>query len=275
MAYLNDRMAVLNRAYKTFYLRSRNMMHQRVYQELYEDIVAHDEAWFGLFRQDQNYVHAERCVGILGTLATVYRQQGNLEMTEKVLRVDGRVLEAYMRLAERAPDNRPFQECMVSLRYKYHVILFNLYNQTRREHLCPPIFRALCEYEIDKGLGFEEQQVLWECTVFTGGRPVTTRRQLARLKDDQIVRGLRKMNATEMAQPPEAHKPPETQLRVCHHCGTREAMLGDHKQCAACRTVVYCNRECQRGDWKAHKAACKAAKEQKAPRSSRSARSKP
>ncbi|KAJ7617735.1 hypothetical protein FB45DRAFT_932559 [Roridomyces roridus] len=30
-------------------------------------------------------------------------------------------------------------------------------------------------------------------------------------------------------------------------------------RCSACKTVSYCSKECQRGDWKTHKAACKAA----------------
>ena len=50
-------------------------------------------------------------------------------------------------------------------------------------------------------------------------------------------------------------------LRSCvlERCGTREAHPQHFKQCAACRTVVYCCREHQLEDWPTHKAACKQA----------------
>ena len=47
--------------------------------------------------------------------------------------------------------------------------------------------------------------------------------------------------------------PPPTQLIVCNHCNTRkESML----RCSRCKSVHYCNTECQKSDWKAHKHAC-------------------
>ena len=51
-------------------------------------------------------------------------------------------------------------------------------------------------------------------------------------------------------------------LRSCvlERCGTREAHPQHFKQCAACRTVVYCCKEHQLEDWPTHKAACKAAR---------------
>ena len=51
-------------------------------------------------------------------------------------------------------------------------------------------------------------------------------------------------------------------LRSCalESCGTREAHPQHFKQCAACRTVVYCCKEHQLEDWPTHKAACKAAR---------------
>ena len=51
-------------------------------------------------------------------------------------------------------------------------------------------------------------------------------------------------------------------LRSCAllDCGVKEAHPQHFKQCAACKTVVYCSREHQLADWPAHKAACKAAR---------------
>ena len=51
-------------------------------------------------------------------------------------------------------------------------------------------------------------------------------------------------------------------LRTCAlaSCGAREAHAAHVKVCAGCRRAVYCCREHQAADWRAHKAACKAAR---------------
>ena len=51
----------------------------------------------------------------------------------------------------------------------------------------------------------------------------------------------------------------EEAVRVCEKCG-KEAMKMN--KCSACRLVWYCSRECQLGDWKAHKKACKKVKQE-------------
>eukprot|EP00798_Chlamydomonas_sp_ICE-L_P000008 gene8-12816_t len=44
----------------------------------------------------------------------------------------------------------------------------------------------------------------------------------------------------------------------CHSARPKQAAPGKGLQvCAACRSVSYCSRECQKSDWKQHKAACK------------------
>jgi hypothetical protein len=42
----------------------------------------------------------------------------------------------------------------------------------------------------------------------------------------------------------------------CHFCESKQT--GDTKllQCSACKMVRYCDRECQRKDWKFHKKGC-------------------
>lgn len=47
---------------------------------------------------------------------------------------------------------------------------------------------------------------------------------------------------------PEGHMP-------CKQCGTPTK-----QKCSGCKKMYYCSRECQKQDWKAHKVACKAAK---------------
>ena len=45
----------------------------------------------------------------------------------------------------------------------------------------------------------------------------------------------------------------------CAHCG--KADDGTLKKCVACSQVLYCNRECQKAHWKAHKSECKKRRE--------------
>jgi len=49
-----------------------------------------------------------------------------------------------------------------------------------------------------------------------------------------------------------------SQSRCCWYCGRGEETLPTKLQkCGRCVLAEYCNRECQRGDWKLHKAKCK------------------
>lgn len=58
--------------------------------------------------------------------------------------------------------------------------------------------------------------------------------------------------------------PPETQLpppeaQICNNslCGVDVTNLKDAGLCAGCERVYYCNRDCQKVDWKTHKLECK------------------
>ena len=44
----------------------------------------------------------------------------------------------------------------------------------------------------------------------------------------------------------------------CNVCG---ASGGDLQMCAGCRSAIYCGRDCQKADWRAHKAACRRAQD--------------
>jgi len=49
-----------------------------------------------------------------------------------------------------------------------------------------------------------------------------------------------------------------TQYRCCWYYGRGEDALPTKLQkCGRCGLAEYCNRECQRGDWKLNKAKCK------------------
>jgi hypothetical protein len=47
-------------------------------------------------------------------------------------------------------------------------------------------------------------------------------------------------------------------LNPCGHCRKVEGRKGEFKRCSQCKQVAYCSRDCQKADWKSHKAACAA-----------------
>jgi hypothetical protein len=49
-------------------------------------------------------------------------------------------------------------------------------------------------------------------------------------------------------------------LQSCAHCSAQEVHVDQFKRCAACKGPRFCSKDCQRADWPAHKAACKAAR---------------
>ena len=42
----------------------------------------------------------------------------------------------------------------------------------------------------------------------------------------------------------------------CAKCGKAQSMVGRLKACTVCKKTFYCNKECQRSDWKRHKRVC-------------------
>ncbi|KAG8165831.1 hypothetical protein KVR01_004383 [Diaporthe batatas] len=43
----------------------------------------------------------------------------------------------------------------------------------------------------------------------------------------------------------------------CYHCGKIQADLGEAlNRCARCKVASYCNKDCQKAHWKAHKPSC-------------------
>ena len=66
-----------------------------MYREYYDDLVADRATWLHFFEYKDNFQHAENTCGILGTLATIYRQRGWLEDCERVLDMEAEVLRQH------------------------------------------------------------------------------------------------------------------------------------------------------------------------------------
>jgi hypothetical protein len=45
-------------------------------------------------------------------------------------------------------------------------------------------------------------------------------------------------------------------VRRCAQCNKMDSEAASHKKCVGCKRVAYCDRACQKADWKRHKAHC-------------------
>lgn len=142
---LLQRLLVLNAAFIEF-SGHRNaestLNYERVYTELYDDIMANDGQWFGLFASDDNNVYAERCIGILGTLATILRRRGDVNKAEAVLALDERVLERYADMTSRSTSALQ-RTCCRGLQYKFWNIRFNVAVMRKRDLEATHYFRKV------------------------------------------------------------------------------------------------------------------------------------
>jgi hypothetical protein len=121
---LLERLMVLYAAHQEFAGHkdnTRNLRYERLYTELYHDFLLHSGQWFGLFASDKNCVYAERCIGILGTLATIHRQRGAVSKAEEILELDEQVLDRYVDMTSRSSDSAQ-HSCCRGLQYRFWLI---------------------------------------------------------------------------------------------------------------------------------------------------------
>ena len=276
---LHERLLVLKEAHDKFYMHTANTRFERAYRTLYDDIRTHHVAWFGLFEGDNNHVYAERCVGILGTLATIYRQRGEVSEAAEVLALDERVLLRYRDMASRSLEDLPYQNCMRCLVYKFNMIKMNINMQTGRVRSdeSAELFRDLCRYELEEKYDFEAQNFLFIIGMVVGGSEKKrmefymglTVAQLNALPNSDMVRCMlasmkssgidtdQENCATEWGNGEGEEGGLDVAKKHCGNCNKQEPMLGDFDVCSRCKIVTYCSVECQSKHWKAgHKKAC-------------------
>jgi len=124
------------------------------YDTLFENMKSDEHDWFVFFEDDTNYVWPERCVGMLGTLATIHRNRGNLEKVHEILSLDEKVLNRYSQMVQNlaVDHNDKMKSCERGLRYKFFRIKANTWSHTfsdvyETDTSLLDCFKYLWEYE--------------------------------------------------------------------------------------------------------------------------------
>lgn len=238
--------------------RLGNLRGERAYRLYMEDIEDNTVEWMAFFDHKDNSDHAEHTCGILGTLATIYRQRGDLQDCERVLGIEHEVLTRYQRSSVGSSLEQQF--CCDGLAYKYRTIRYNLCLQTERYRQCVELFREQAIHEAKYAFDYESSNYHFMVTAILGKEP--TVKVIKQLSDTDVMRIVmaplqHEQCRTANAQFEEGRKQ-LVQLKTCASCGRQEDAVRAFKVCARCDAVFYCGRECQKADWKAHKKTCKA-----------------
>jgi len=260
-------MEYLRKAHQVFFgpaegRTTNNLEQERVYVELYNDIRSHQDLWFRRIYANgvpMSYVFCEWTVGILGTLATIRRQRGDVAKCLEVLELDEQVLEQYQTLLTTIEGDEEFcqgnAKCMAGLTYKYNLIASNAHQQARNKEKCLKHFRAGARYEIEQKYNRDRQSLAFviEARADNMEKDYMTVEFLDETPDDYIWSVL--MAALQMSGNISPSKTVEPW--ICDGCGDEEEFCGDYKRCVSCRKAYYCSRACQVKHWKLHKPDCK------------------
>ena len=248
---------------------------EKHYVAFYNDLLAFPEAWEILCSFTENTCCVERSCGVLGTLATYYRQ---IETLKKPL------FDAYKKQIERytllAPSQgQPGIQCCKQLTF----LFYNVWRNWLLDRNCGDSAEvgecwrnmALLELEL-VGAEKESEFVLW---------------MIPQLYTEVMMRKKKWKSAAELrkAHPPDALPTKEMVMaipdgffvqrnqlmakklakdkgirgqsnavrerRQCAGCKKQEEFLGDYRGCP-CHQVYYCGKECQNTDWSKHKTVC-------------------
>jgi hypothetical protein len=258
--FFRERLAVLEKAHLQFSMRAAmgqsNFNYERLYQKLHDDILKHETYWFkSIFPlQGLDNKYTERTVGILGTLATMLRQRGEVKKAQKILTLDRRVLERYQAQTRLVPHNKPQVFCCDVLTYKFHLIAVNAETQLGNKIPAVASFREAVKFEIEQQYSFEQQNLgFMLCIALPNleSGDYMTLQCLSAVTDDRIWE-IMLQGQTFQKTPPS----PDVLLRDCSLCHATEQKRGDYQTCSRCKVVHYCGKECQKKDWRLHKRVC-------------------
>lgn len=232
-----------------------NMKYEGSYKAYYDDLLAYESIWMSFFDHRDNYEHAEHTCGILGTLATIYRQRGALNECEEVLDMEVKVMERY----KRASIGSEYAQikCCDCLEWKMNTIRFNLNLQTNRLEDNVPLYRKLIAYELKHNLDFEQQEHLFLITAILSKKATAANaKSLSKSDIMKIVNALNRQRLSSSGIRLDERVKERVALSVCHRCNKTESVIGEYKSCSRCEVIIYCSRKCQKDDWKTHKKVC-------------------
>jgi hypothetical protein len=269
---LNDCVKLFTKLHCEFVVLVEKFKGERIYSDLFADMIKNRRLWFSLFEMDENNILAECSVGMLGMLATIYRQRGELKKAASVMELDECVLIRYEDMVSRlgVADPSLLAECH-GLRFKFNMIRYNL---LMGQHLespniatlaagVPSVLRDLMRHEIQKKFTYEEQHYAFMMPAQTYRSPSLV--DLANLNNRDILKlclSSMKMNDDAgLASTAVTGKIlRKVSLQQCVQCKKIEEMRGDYQCCGGCKRVHYCSKICQELNWKDHKAICKLSK---------------
>jgi len=132
-----------------------NFKGERAYLAFYEELRANREEWLA-FLSENPWLCQNACA-ILGTLATIKRQRGDLAESEQVLDMEEPVLARYQRHAKGAvhPDDVRTSDALTN---KYQRTRYNVFFLTQRYSECVRLFRSLARYERKWAVPYPEQE---------------------------------------------------------------------------------------------------------------------
>jgi len=230
---------------------------ERSFKAFFDEFQANQHDWM-LFYSVENgqYVWAERSCGILGTLATIYRQRGLYAECDTVMKPYKQVLDLYnamvqARKALKLSDNNELV-CARNLTFKYHKIAAYLAPSLGRVTGMIESYRCLIQYEIDTGVSPDDNEYAWLLTDLLM-KPATSK-ALAATTDAEILRLVQFIHAKN--PPSNVPQPPvlktdipkgevwggSAQLASCAGCKSTEPFLNTYKLCSRCKSVKYCCR---------------------------------
>ena len=206
--------------------------------------------------ENGQYVWAERTCGILGTLATIYRQRGLYAECDSVMKPYKQILDLYnamvqARKALKLSDNNELV-CARNLTFKYHKIAAYLAPSLSRVTGMIESYRCLIQYEIDTGVSADDNEYAWMLTDILK-KPATSK-ALATTTDAEIMRLVQYIHAKN--PPSSVPQPPvlksdipngevwggSAHLARCAGCQSTEPFLNTYKLCSRCKSVKYCCR---------------------------------
>jgi hypothetical protein len=140
-----------------------NWKHELEYLLLYEKVLEFEDLFFdGLLSIDSsmtfnsNFYIAERITCVLGTLALIYRQRGNLKKADLITRtVYTRAIDTHLKMGKAINDSEIIRG-NEHMRYNYNTVRMNLAFQLHREDEYVPICREIVRHEIERNYSYQK-----------------------------------------------------------------------------------------------------------------------